>query len=112
MAKKTNNRTNATSPKSRTGSVAASKTGTVVSAGKGKKSTAAEKSAGSTRTKAVKGAGPKARVASRSKARVRVTHEDISKRAYEIYLQREPHEGSPESDWYRAEEELYSDPGI
>ena len=40
-----------------------------------------------------------------------ITKKAIRKRAYEIYIGREPHEGTPEDDWFRAEEELYSDPG-
>ena len=33
----------------------------------------------------------------------------IRERAYELYLQREPGQGSSEDDWYRAEQELFSD---
>jgi len=36
---------------------------------------------------------------------------DVRKRAYEIYLSRDPGSGSPEDDWLRAEEELLSHPG-
>ncbi len=43
--------------------------------------------------------------------RSKITKKNIKKRAYEIFLSREPHEGSPEDDWFRAEDELYSDPG-
>jgi hypothetical protein len=113
MAKKSTSKADAVASKSRsrTGSTVASKAGTAVKSSAGKKSPAATRSAGNARAKAAKGT-PKAGVATRTKSRTRVTHEDISKRAYEIYLRREPHEGSPESDWLRAEEELFSDPGI
>ena len=56
------------------------------------------------------GAKPKSRV--RAKPKPRITHADIAKRAYEIYLEREDSEGSPEEDWFKAEEDLFSDPGI
>jgi hypothetical protein len=58
------------------------------------------------------GSKVKPKAAPKAKSRSRITHADISKRAYEIYLEREPHEGTPEQDWYKAEEDLYSDPGI
>lgn len=104
--------TKSTSNASKPGAKSRSRTGTAVAskAGSGKKSPAASRSSGGSRME-VKGT-QKARAASGRKPRARVSHEDISKRAYEIYLQREPNEGSPESDWFRAEEELYSDPGI
>lgn len=41
-----------------------------------------------------------------------ITDEDIRTRAYEIYLERESHEGTPEDDWKKSEEELYSDLGF
>ena len=41
-----------------------------------------------------------------------ISDEDIRKRAYEIYLERESHEGTPEDDWKKSEEELYSDLGF
>lgn len=66
------------------------------------------------KAKAKSGTTAKTRSFAKAKTRSkpRITHADISKRAYEIYLQREPHEGTPEDDWFRAEEDLFSDPGI
>jgi hypothetical protein len=58
------------------------------------------------------GGKAKPKAALKAKSRSRITNADISKRAYEIYLEREPHEGTPEQDWYKAEEDLYSDSGI
>ena len=37
-----------------------------------------------------------------------VLEEQIRARAYELYLQRNGHGGSPEQDWFRAAEELTS----
>jgi len=37
---------------------------------------------------------------------VTLTREAIARRAYEIYVSREPHEGSAEQDWAQAEKEL------
>ena len=56
------------------------------------------------------GAKPKSKVRTRPKSRI--THSDIARRAYEIYLERDDNEGTPEEDWYKAEEDLFSDPGI
>ena len=42
----------------------------------------------------------------------KITKEDIRKRAYDIYMERESHEGTPEDDWKKSEEELYSDLGF
>lgn len=39
-------------------------------------------------------------------------NEEIRKRAFSIYMAREPHEGTPEDDWRKSEEELYSDLGF
>ncbi len=36
-----------------------------------------------------------------------VVEEKIRARAYELYLQRGGHGGSPEQDWLRAKEEIY-----
>ncbi len=41
-----------------------------------------------------------------------ITDEDIRKRAFSIYMEREPHEGTPEDDWRKSEEELCSDLGF
>ncbi|KPL23497.1 MAG: hypothetical protein AMS23_06540 [Bacteroides sp. SM1_62] len=41
-----------------------------------------------------------------------ITEEDIRKRAYGIYLERGLQEGTPEDDWIKSEEELYSDLGF
>jgi hypothetical protein len=41
-----------------------------------------------------------------------ITDEDIRIRAFDIYLEREPDEGTPEDDWRKSEEELYSDLGL
>jgi len=38
------------------------------------------------------------------------TQEEISRRAYEIYLERNGAPGDPHSDWLRAEAELASTP--
>ena len=38
------------------------------------------------------------------------THEEISRRAYEIYLERNGAPGDPHSDWLRAEAELTAAP--
>ena len=38
------------------------------------------------------------------------THEEISKRAYEIFLERNGAPGDPHSDWLRAEAELSATP--
>ncbi|HJZ63501.1 MAG TPA: DUF2934 domain-containing protein [Candidatus Acidoferrum sp.] len=38
------------------------------------------------------------------------THEEISRRAYEIYLERSGAPGDPHSDWLRAEAELGAAP--
>lgn len=35
-----------------------------------------------------------------------LTHAEIAQRAYELYMQRTPSEGTPESDWIKAEVEL------
>ena len=35
-----------------------------------------------------------------------MSEEEVRARAYELYLQRHPHGGTPEEDWYRAEAEL------
>jgi hypothetical protein len=35
---------------------------------------------------------------------------DVRKRAYEIYLSRDPDKGSPDKDWFQAEEELMPNP--
>ena len=35
-----------------------------------------------------------------------VSHDDIARRAYQIYLARAPHEGDALDDWFRAEQEL------
>jgi hypothetical protein len=60
--------------------------------------------------KVIKPKSGKTRTARQDKTAV--STKAIRKRAYEIYLEREPGEGTPEDDWYRAEEELYSDPGF
>jgi len=36
----------------------------------------------------------------------------VQKRAYEIYLSRDPKRGSPEEDWLRAEEEIEREHGF
>lgn len=41
-----------------------------------------------------------------SAPRNRPTHEQIARRAYEIFLARGGQPGSPEQDWYQAEREL------
>jgi hypothetical protein len=41
-----------------------------------------------------------------------ITDEDFRKRAFDIYLEREPDGGTPEDDWRKSEEELYSDLGF
>ena len=38
------------------------------------------------------------------------THEEISRRAYEIYLERNGAPGDPHADWLRAEAELSAAP--
>lgn len=38
------------------------------------------------------------------------THEEVSRRAYEIYLERNGAPGDPHSDWLRAEAELTAAP--
>lgn len=38
------------------------------------------------------------------------THEEISRRAYEIYLERNGAPGDPHSDWLQAEAELAAAP--
>jgi hypothetical protein len=38
------------------------------------------------------------------------THEEISRRAYEIFLERNGAPGDPHSDWLRAEAELNATP--
>lgn len=38
------------------------------------------------------------------------THEDISRRAYEIFLERNGAPGDPHADWLRAEAELTASP--
>jgi hypothetical protein len=35
-----------------------------------------------------------------------VRYEKIQKRAYEIYLNRDPYSGTPEEDWRKAEAEI------
>lgn len=35
-----------------------------------------------------------------------LTHAEIAQRAFELYMQRAPSEGTPESDWIKAEVEL------
>jgi hypothetical protein len=35
----------------------------------------------------------------------------VRKRAYELYLSRNPQQGSPEEDWLRAEEEIQREEG-
>ena len=40
------------------------------------------------------------------KAVDRLTHEDIARRAYELYLERGGGDGQHEEDWQRAEKEL------
>ena len=35
-----------------------------------------------------------------------INHEAIARRAYELYMSREPHEGDALADWFRAEREL------
>ena len=37
------------------------------------------------------------------------SHEEISARAYELYMERSALDGSPENDWLRAERELLED---
>ncbi|MBL7113369.1 MAG: DUF2934 domain-containing protein [Bacteroidales bacterium] len=39
-----------------------------------------------------------------------VTKASVRKRAYEIYLKRDPDQGSPDNDWLQAEEELMPNP--
>ena len=51
---------------------------------------------------------PKPRKTLASKAKP--THEQISLRAYEIYLERNGAPGDPHSDWLRAEAELSTGP--
>ena len=41
-----------------------------------------------------------------------ITDEEIRKRAFDIYMEREPHEGTHEDNWKNSEEELYSDLGF
>jgi hypothetical protein len=59
---------------------------------------------------------PKAKSTSATKARTSrpkkaaPTHEQISLRAYEIYLERNGAPGDPHSDWLRAEAELNAAP--
>lgn len=43
-------------------------------------------------------------------AKAKPTHEEISLRAYEIYLERNGAAGNPHSDWLRAEAELSAGP--
>ena len=47
---------------------------------------------------------PKAKKAAKTASKP--THEQIAKRAYEIYLQRGYASGDPMQDWLRAEQEL------
>jgi hypothetical protein len=35
-----------------------------------------------------------------------MSYEDVARRAFEIYLSRDSHEGDQLSDWFRAEQEL------
>ncbi len=35
-----------------------------------------------------------------------LTHVEIAQRAFELYMQRAPSDGTPESDWVKAEVEL------
>ncbi len=42
----------------------------------------------------------------RKKNRVEVSHQDIAKRAYELWIGRGRPFGSPETDWFQAEAEL------
>jgi len=35
-----------------------------------------------------------------------MNYEDVARRAFEIYLSRNAHEGDELSDWFRAEQEL------
>ena len=38
--------------------------------------------------------------------RERPSHDDIARRAFELYLSRPPHESDADADWLRAESEL------
>ncbi len=40
----------------------------------------------------------------------KVTKASVRKRAYDIYLKRDPDQGSPDNDWFQAEEELLPNP--
>jgi len=50
------------------------------------------------------------KVSKPSKAKAKPTHEEIAKRAYEIYLERKGAPGNPFEDWTRAERELNETP--
>lgn len=39
------------------------------------------------------------------------THEEIAHRAYQYWQSRGGGDGSPEDDWYRAEQDLYAENG-
>ncbi len=41
----------------------------------------------------------------------KIAKRDIRKRAYQLFLERGPFEGSQEDDWLQAEDELFSSPG-
>jgi len=41
-----------------------------------------------------------------TRPRTKVSESDIRKRAYEIYLNRDTESGTPDDDWFEAEEEL------
>lgn len=56
------------------------------------------------------GPGPVARI-TEPKSSSRPSHEQIARRAYEIFLSRNGAEGSPEQDWLRAERELTASGG-
>ena len=46
-----------------------------------------------------------------ARPRGKASRSNIKKRAFEIYKNRIPENGSADDDWFRAEEELLSDPG-
>ncbi len=56
-------------------------------------------------SKSPQSAAPKAKKAP-AKTSSKPTHEQIAKRAYEIYLERGCTSGDPMQDWLRAEQEL------
>jgi len=49
---------------------------------------------------------PSSKTAAKSAAKGEPTHDDIAKRAYELYLERGSVEGHHEEDWLLAEAEL------